>query len=190
MNRNACRRFNETTDFDRFEGTLFLLLQQRTFMRPPDVGLSYRADLPSRVTRIDRLKTDIYKQHTMPRYVHRIIHSAWLWLHDLSKNRLAKSDAYISRERVVKNREKITSTSRDVWTSLKLEITSDDTLLIRTFDSAVGNVTIDIVIDNSMYGIVSQIWNNLLDILSNFTLRYSKEDRTIPIFFATIIVWS
>lgn len=71
---------------------------------------------------------------------------------------------------------------------MKLEITSDDTLLIRTFDFAVGNVTIDIVIDNSMYGIVSQIWNNLLDILSNFTLRYSKEDRTIPIFFATTIV--
>lgn len=71
---------------------------------------------------------------------------------------------------------------------MKLEITSDDTLLIRIFDSAVGNVTIDIVIDNSMYGIVSQIWSNLLDILSNFTLRYSKEDRTIPIFFATTIV--
>lgn len=75
---------------------------------------------------------------------------------------------------------------------MKLEITSDDTLLIRIFDSAVGNVTIVIdnihVIDNSMYGIVSQIWSNLLDILSNFTLRYSKEDRTIPIFFATTIV--
>lgn len=93
-------------------------IHETPWCETPPIALS--TDLPSR---IDRLKTDIYKQHTMPRYVHRIIHSAWLWLHDLSKNRLAKSDAYISRERVVKNREKITSssfleTSERVW-SLK-----------------------------------------------------------------------
>lgn len=114
MNRNACRRFNETISTDsRVPVSRFCSSNKEHSWDPLMWGspIALSADLPSRVTRIDRLKTDIYKQHTMPRYVHRIIHSAWLWLHDLSKNRLAKSDAYISRERVVKNREKITSSS-------------------------------------------------------------------------------